>query len=114
LAFSRPRTDASWRSGCAAAHASRLNTASQITLRYQFQFNLSGTVQLIKYPGVGLTRERTDNFTNSTRFEQLSQTIITISGIVIDNNQVLDAQFDQTINQFSRLTCCTKATDHDG
>ncbi len=112
--FGQKCSKASWGKHRPKPHTCCLNTARQIALWYQFKFNLSGTVQFIKYIRVRLTWERANHFFNRTGFEQLSQTIIAITGIVAHNGQVLNAKFNQTVNEFSGLSCGTKTTNQNG
>jgi hypothetical protein len=74
-------------------------------LVHQFQFDFACAVQFVEHPRVRLTWERTDDFFHSARFEQLGQTVVAIACIVADNGQVFDAQIQQAINEFGRLSC---------
>src|SRR5699024_2228826 len=83
----------------------------EVTLGDQFQFDFTGTVGLIEVPRVRLAWERANNFVDPALFDQQGQSLFGLSGVVVDDGQVLGASIEESPNELHRLAGISEATN---
>lgn len=76
---------------------------SQRSLRYQFQLNLLGGIEAVENMGVCGFGERADDLANPPGFEKCSETVLSVTRIVVDDREVASSLIDQRMNQIGRM-----------
>ena len=94
------------------ARTAGANTFRERALRYDFQLDLSGEVQIREHFRVSGPGKRTDKPGDLSLLDQRGKPDMAIAGIVVDDGQVPRPRVNQRVDQFDRRARAAEPADH--
>src|SRR5262249_47849009 len=96
------------------ARARGAHAFGQRPLRDELQLDLAAAVRLLEMVRVDLARIGADELTDAPRFEQRGNPDLAVARVVVDDDQVLRALRDQSVDQLLGYARAAEAADENG